>query len=66
MKTRSKSIAMAVAAAVMADCAPALAHDGDGLSGMFGSHWHAGDAWGFVALAVVVGLALALSRGGKP
>jgi hypothetical protein len=30
----------------------ATAHEGHGLEG---PHWHATDAWGFVALAVVVG-----------
>jgi len=34
----------------------ALAHDGHG---MVGAHWHATDAWGFVALGVVA-LAAAL------
>jgi hypothetical protein len=38
---------------------PALAHDGHGL---FGAHWHASDAWGFVVLAALVGLAIWSSR----
>ena len=43
---------------------PALsfAHDGHALAG---SHWHGTDAWGFVALAVMVGAALWWSRGGR-
>ena len=39
----------------------ALAHDGHGLQG---SHWHPTDAWGSVALAVVVTVAILFSRGG--
>ncbi len=34
----------------------ALAHDGHGAAP--GSHWHASDSAGFIALAVVVALAL--------
>jgi hypothetical protein len=33
--------------------------------GMQGAHWHATDAWGFVALGAMVALAIWLSRGGK-
>lgn len=36
-----------------------LAHDGHEL---IGGHWHASDAFGFVALAVAVSVALWLSR----
>ena len=39
--------------------ASALAHDGHGL---FGSHWHATDALGFVALAGLIAVAIWLSR----
>jgi hypothetical protein len=38
---------------------PAWAHEGHGL---FGSHWHATDALGFVALGALVALAVWLSR----
>ena len=38
------------------------AHNGHGL---VGTHWHATDVLGFVAAALVVGLAVWLSRGGK-
>jgi hypothetical protein len=38
---------------------PTLAHDGHG---WIGGHWHASDAFGFVALAVAVAVALCLSR----
>ena len=32
---------------------------------MQGVHWHATDAWGFVALGGMVAVVLWLSRGGK-
>jgi hypothetical protein len=38
---------------------PAWAHEGHGL---FGSHWHATDALGFVAVAALVALAVWLSK----
>jgi hypothetical protein len=38
---------------------PALAHDGHGLGA---AHWHASDAFGFVAFAVAVGVAVWISR----
>ena len=38
------------------------AHEGHGLPG---AHWHATDAWGFVALVSAVAVALWLSRDGK-
>ena len=40
----------------------AFSHEGHGLSG---SHWHASDAWGFVAVGGLLALAIWLSRGGK-
>lgn len=39
-----------------------FAHDGHGLGGV---HWHATDAWGFVALGAMIALGIWLSRGGK-
>jgi hypothetical protein len=36
-----------------------LAHDGHGLSG---THWHATDVWGFVAVAAMIAVAIWLSR----
>ena len=36
-----------------------IAHDGHGHGG---SHWHASDAWGFVALAIAIGAAAWFSR----
>jgi hypothetical protein len=38
---------------------PALAHEGHGL---FGSHWHASDALGFVGAATAVAVAIWLSK----
>lgn len=38
---------------------PSLAHEGHGL---LGSHWHATDALGFVGVAVLIGLAIWMSR----
>ena len=52
-----KSFAFALYAAL---CAGALAHPGHGLPE--GGHWHASDAWGFFALAGVLGAALWWSR----
>jgi hypothetical protein len=40
-------------------CLPALAHEGHGL---FGSHWHATDALGFVGVAALIGFAIWMSR----
>lgn len=39
-----------------------FAHDGHG---QVNAHWHATDAWGFVALGVMLVVAVWLSRGGK-
>ncbi len=40
----------------------ALSHDNHGLPG---SHWHATDVWGFVALGGAIAVAIWLSRNGK-
>jgi hypothetical protein len=48
-----------IAAAAALTTLPAFAHDGHGL---FGSHWHATDALGFVALAAVLALAVWFAR----
>ena len=40
----------------------ALAHDGHGL---FGSHWHATDAFGLLLVAGIAALVIWFSRGGK-
>ncbi len=55
MKLLSKSVTAATAFATL----PAFAHEGHGL---FGSHWHATDALGFVAVAALVGVAIWMSR----
>ena len=46
----------------LAASAPALAHEGHGLGC---SHWHATDAWGFVALGAGLAAAIWFSKGGK-
>ncbi len=56
MKLFSKSLMATTLAS--AACA-AHAHEGHGL---FGSHWHATDALGFVAVAALVGFAIWISR----
>ena len=60
MKTQSKQRWITAALALAA--APALAHEGHGMSG---GHWHATDAWGLIGLAVVLAGALWFKRGGK-
>lgn len=50
------------AAALLAGTMQTLAHDGHATTA---SHWHASDAWGFVAAAAGVALALWLGRGGR-
>ena len=39
-----------------------FAHDGHGL---VNAHWHATDAWGFLALGAMLAVAIWLSRGGN-
>jgi hypothetical protein len=41
---------------------PVFSHNWHGLTG---SHWHATDAWGLVALGVAITAAIWLSKGGK-
>jgi hypothetical protein len=48
--------------AIFTGAGTAFAHDGHGLGG---SHWHATDSWGFVAMLGVVALAVWLSGGKK-
>jgi uncharacterized membrane protein YkvI len=50
------------ASAVFTWTSSTFAHDGHGLQG---SHWHASDVWGFVALGALVVVAVWLSRGDK-
>ncbi len=39
---------------LLATAAPAFAHEGHGLGS--GSHWHASDVWGYIALAAVLAI----------
>jgi hypothetical protein len=59
---KSFTIKSIAAGAILYWAGSALAHENHGLTG---SHWHASDAWGFVALAAMVAVALWLGRGGK-
>ena len=56
MKLLTKSL---LTTALVSSSLAAQAHEGHGL---FGSHWHATDALGFVAVAALVGLAIWMSR----
>lgn len=58
MKTPQSLAAFALSSAASL----AFAHDNHGLHG---SHWHATDVWGFVALGGAIAVAIWLSRGGK-
>ena len=49
------------ALAGLAASATALAHPGHGA--VSEGHWHATDSWGFLMVAVLLGVALWLSRG---
>ena len=53
-----KSQTLLVAGAALT-ALPALAHEGHGL---FGSHWHATDALGFVVVGGVIAFAIWFSR----
>ncbi len=57
-----KTIKLIAALAVNTWTTTLFAHDGHGAQG---SHWHASDAWGFVALGAMVAVAIWLSRGDK-
>lgn len=56
MKLLTKSL---LTTALASSALAAQAHEGHG---MFGSHWHATDALGFVAVAALVGVAIWMSR----
>jgi len=58
----SNTIVLIAANALATWPAAVFAHDGHGLSG---SHWHASDTWGFLAVGVLLALAIWLSRHGK-
>jgi len=61
MKTQSTQ--RWITAVLSLAAAPALAHEGHGMSS--GGHWHATDAWGLVGLAIALAVAVWLARGGK-
>lgn len=50
---------LALLAALAVSVPAAHAHEGHGL---LGTHWHASDVWGFVALGVMVAAAVWLGR----
>ena len=54
---RLRASSMLVCAALLGSAA--FAHDGHGMAG---AHWHATDAWGWLALAAVVAAALWAAR----
>jgi hypothetical protein len=56
MKLLTKSL---LTTALASSALAAHAHEGHGL---FGSHWHATDALGFVAVVALVGVAIWMSR----
>jgi hypothetical protein len=63
MNTRFKNALILIASyAVSTGASTSFAHDGHGLTG---SHWHATDSWGFVAMLGVVVVTLWLSGGKK-
>ena len=63
MSAHSKNALFLIATGALSTGAnTAFAHDGHGL---IGSHWHATDTWGFIAMVGVVALAVWLSRGKK-
>ena len=63
MKNHNALKTMTASALLATVANAAWAHDGHGLTAS--THWHATDAWGFVALAGMIALALWFSRGGK-
>jgi hypothetical protein len=48
--------------ALLISTSAAFSHENHGLHG---SHWHATDVWGFVALGIASAVAVWWSRGGK-
>lgn len=58
LRTRNTLPALGVAT-LMTLALPCAAHDGHGLPG---AHWHASDAWGFVAVGLLIAAALWLGR----
>ncbi len=60
LRTFRKAIKFIAPSAYLMSASITSAHDGHGLQG---SHWHATDLWGFVAIGVV--LAVAIWQGRK-
>jgi hypothetical protein len=60
LSTRASTLIAGIPLFVMPGVA--FSHDGHGMTG---SHWHATDVWGFVALAALVAVALWLSKRDK-
>ena len=57
-----KKLQLLAAITLISRSSLAIAHENHGL---LGSHWHATDVWGFVALGGAIAVSLWLSRGGK-
>ena len=55
LRTHSKTIKFIAICALTTGVSSAFAHEGHGLQG---SHWHATDLWGFVAIGVVLAIAI--------
>ena len=60
LRTFPKAIKFIATGALLTSTNASFAHDGHGLHG---SHWHATDLWGFVAIGLV--LAVAIWQGRK-
>ena len=56
------AIALIATYAISTRASTVFAHDGHGLEG---SHWHATDGWGFVAVGCLSAFAIWMSRRGK-
>jgi hypothetical protein len=54
-RTLSNTIKFIASGALLAGINSTFAHEGHGLQG---SHWHATDLWGFVAIGVVLAIAI--------
>ena len=54
-RTLSNTIKFIASGALLTGINSTFAHEGHGLQG---SHWHATDLWGFVAIGVVLAIAI--------
>ncbi len=57
-----KTLSLGISVLSTACGSTVFAHDGHG---QVNTHWHATDAWGFVAMGVMLAVAIWLSRSGK-